>query len=57
MEAQLAVVEKKLAQANEEVEAMRISEQTRQTQHIAFLEEFNAAQTENENLRAQLRKK
>ena len=57
MEAQLTDVEKKLAEANETVDAMKLSEETRQTQHIAFLEEFNAAQTENENLRAQLRKK
>lgn len=54
MEAQLALVENKLAQANEEVDAMRMSEQT---QRVALLEELNAAQTENETLRAQLRKK
>jgi len=54
MEAQLALVEGKLTNANEEIEAMRMSEQT---QRVALLEELNAAQTENENLRAQLRKK
>lgn len=54
MEAQLVLVGNKLAQANEEIEAMRMSEQT---QRVALLEELNAAQTENDNLRAQLRKK
>jgi chromosome segregation ATPase len=54
MEAQIAQVERKLADANEEIEAMRMSEQT---QRVALLEELNAAQTENDNLRAQLRKK
>ena len=54
VEAQLAQVESRLAKANEEIEAMRMSEQT---QRVALLEELNAAQTENENLRAQLRKK
>lgn len=54
MEAQLALAENKLAQANEEIDAMRMSEQT---QRVALLEELNAAQTENETLRAQLRKK
>ena len=54
MEGQLALTEKKLAEANEEIDAMRMSEQT---QRVALLEELNAAQTENDNLRAQLRKK
>jgi hypothetical protein len=54
MEAQLALVEKKLTEANEDIDAMRMSEQT---QRVALLEELNAAQTENESLRAQLRKK
>lgn len=54
MEAQLAVVESQLVKANEEIDAMRMSEQT---QRVALLEELNAAQTENDNLRAQLRKK
>jgi len=54
MEAQLAVADRKLAEANEEIDAMRMSEQT---QRVALLEELNAAQTENEGLRAQLRKK
>lgn len=54
MENQLALVESKLTQANEEIEAMQMSEQT---QRVALLEELNAAQTENETLRAQLRKK
>lgn len=54
MEVQLASVERKLVEANEEIDAMRMSEQT---QRVALLEELNAAQTENEALRAQLRKK
>lgn len=54
MEAQLAQAGSRLAKANEEIEAMRVSEQT---QRVALLEELNAAQTENDNLRAQLRKK
>jgi len=54
METQLAQAGSRLAKANEEIEAMRMSEQT---QRVALLEELNAAQTENDNLRAQLRKK
>ena len=54
MEVQIAQVESRLAKANEEIEAMMMSEQT---QRVALLEELNAAQTENETLRAQLRKK
>lgn len=54
MENQLALVESKLTQANEEIDTMRMSEQI---QRVALLEELNAAQTENETLRAQLRKK
>ena len=54
MEAQLALAENKLAKMNEEIDTMRMSEQV---QRVALLEELNAAQTENETLRAQLRKK
>jgi len=54
MEAQLSLAESRLAKANEEIDTMLMSEQT---QRVALLEELNAAQTENENLRAQLRKK
>ena len=54
MEAQLALAESKLAKMNEEIDTMRMSEQV---QRVALLEELNAAQTENETLRAQLRKK
>lgn len=54
MEAQLELAESKLVKANEEIDAMMMSEQT---QRVALLEELNAAQTENEALRAQLRKK
>lgn len=54
METQISQAESKLAKANEEIEAMMMSEQT---QRVALLEELNAAQTENESLRAQLRKK
>lgn len=43
---------KALREAQEEVEAMRTSEQT---QRIALLDELNSTQTENANLRAQLR--
>ena len=40
--------------AQEEIDAVRISQQTQQ---LALLEELNSVQTENTNLRAQLRKK
>ena len=53
-EAQIVLVESRLVKANEEIDTMRMSEQT---QRVALLEELNAAQTENESLRAQLRKK
>ena len=46
--------EKALEKAQEEVDAVRISQQTQQ---MALLEELNSVQTENTNLRAQLRKK
>lgn len=54
MEAQLAECNASLARAKEEIEAMHISQQTQQ---MALLEELNSMQTENTNLRAQLRKK
>ena len=43
-----------LEKAQEDVEAMRLSQQTQQ---MALLEELNSVQTENSSLRAQLRKK
>ena len=52
LEGQLAECAEALRQAKEEVEAMRTSEQT---QRIALLDELNSMQTENGNLRAQLR--
>ena len=54
MEAQIVLVESRLTKANEEIDTMKMSEQI---QRVALLEELNAAQTENESLRAQLRKK
>lgn len=54
MEAQLSECTTSLAKAREEIEAMRNSQQTQQ---MALLEELNSMQTENANLRAQLRKK
>ncbi|KAI9000693.1 Up-regulated during septation-domain-containing protein [Trametes punicea] len=54
MEAELAECKSALSKAQEEIEAMRISQQTQQ---MALLEELNSVQTENTNLRAQLRKK
>lgn len=52
LEGQLDECRKALREAQEEVEAMRTSEQT---QRIALLDELNSMQTENGNLRAQLR--
>lgn len=52
LEAQLAEVRKDLELAQDEVEAMRTSEQS---QRIALLDELNSMQTENGSLRAQLR--
>ena len=54
MEAQLAEVNTALAKAKAEVESMRESQQSQQ---MAMMEELNSIQTENENLRAQLRAK
>lgn len=52
LEGQLDECQKALREAHEEVEAMRTSEQT---QRIALLDELNSMQTENANLRTQLR--
>ncbi|KII95270.1 hypothetical protein PLICRDRAFT_48232 [Plicaturopsis crispa FD-325 SS-3] len=52
LEAQLAECKASLNLAQEEVDAMRSSEQS---QRIALLDELNSMQTENSNLRAQLR--
>ncbi|OCH95907.1 hypothetical protein OBBRIDRAFT_444192 [Obba rivulosa] len=54
LETQLAECNASLTKATDEIEQMRASQQTQQ---MALLEELNAAQTENTNLRAQLRKK
>ncbi|KAG1830321.1 Up-regulated during septation-domain-containing protein [Suillus variegatus] len=54
LEAQLAECTEALREAREEVDGMRMSEQT---QRIALLDELNSVQTENGNLRAQLRAK
>ena len=54
LETALADCQKALEKAQEEVDAVRISQQTQQ---MALLEELNSVQTENTNLRAQLRKK
>lgn len=54
METQLAECNASLARAKEEIENMRTSQQTQQ---MALMEELNSMQTENANLRAQLRKK
>jgi hypothetical protein len=51
-ETQLQEVKKALELAQDEVDAMRTSEQS---QRIALLDELNSMQTENGNLRAQLR--
>ncbi len=52
LEAQLAEVRKELELAQDEVDAMRTSEQS---QRIALLDELNSMQTENAAMRAQLR--
>ncbi|EJF62289.1 hypothetical protein DICSQDRAFT_180160 [Dichomitus squalens LYAD-421 SS1] len=54
LEAELATSKAALNKAHEEVEEVRVSQQTQQ---MALLEELNSVQTENSNLRAQLRKK
>ncbi|KAG6332223.1 hypothetical protein ID866_6867 [Astraeus odoratus] len=51
-DAQLTECKEKLRQAEEEIHAMQTSEQS---QRIALLDELNSMQTENANLRAQLR--
>ncbi|KAF5322596.1 hypothetical protein D9619_000538 [Psilocybe cf. subviscida] len=51
-ESQMAELKKALDLAQEELDSMRMSEQT---QRIALLDELNTMQTENGNLRAQLR--
>lgn len=52
MEAQLAECRQSLQKAQDELEAVQISEQS---QRAALLDELNSMQTENGNLRAQLR--
>jgi len=52
MEAQLAEYKQRLEGAEEELTAMQSSEQS---QRIALMDELNTMQTENSNLRAQLR--
>lgn len=52
LEQQLAQCQSALEKAEEEVNAMRNSEQT---QRVALLDELNSVQTVNESLRAQLR--
>lgn len=52
LERQLAECKSALDQAQGEVDAMRMSEQS---QRVALLDELNSMQTENGNLRAQLR--
>ncbi|KAI0722322.1 Up-regulated during septation-domain-containing protein [Cerioporus squamosus] len=54
LETELAECKSALEKAQEEIDAVRISQQTQQ---MALLEELNSVQTENTNLRAQLRKK
>ncbi|KAI1796061.1 Up-regulated during septation-domain-containing protein [Ganoderma leucocontextum] len=54
LEAELAASKTALNKAQEEVDEVRMSQQTQQ---MALLEELNSVQTENSNLRAQLRKK
>ncbi|KZT05616.1 uncharacterized protein LAESUDRAFT_743869 [Laetiporus sulphureus 93-53] len=54
LEAQLTECNASLARAKEEIESLRTSQQTQQ---MALLEELNSMQTENANLRTQLRKK
>ena len=52
MEAQLAEYKQRLEAAEEELTAMQSSEES---QRIALMDELNTMQTENSNLRAQLR--
>ena len=52
LEGQLDECQRALREAQDEVDAMRASEQT---QRIALLDELNSMQTENANMRAQLR--
>lgn len=52
LEAELSETRAALGKAEDEVEAMRTSEQS---QRIALLDELNSMQTENAQLRAQLR--
>ena len=52
MEGQLAECQASLQRAQDEVDMLRTSEQS---QRIALLDELNSMQTENGNLRAQLR--
>ncbi|KAI0775902.1 Up-regulated during septation-domain-containing protein [Trametes elegans] len=54
MDTELTECKSALAKAQDEIETMRISQQTQQ---MALLEELNSVQTENTSLRAQLRKK
>lgn len=54
MDAQLTELKMALQNARDEVDALHNSEQT---QKVALLEELNTMQTENSNLRAQLRNK
>ena len=54
LEAQLAECNAALAKAKEEIEAIRASQQMQQ---MTLLEELNNMQTENANLREQLRKR
>ncbi|KAI0751125.1 Up-regulated during septation-domain-containing protein [Daedaleopsis nitida] len=54
LETALSECQSALARATEEVDEVRMSQQTQQ---MALLEELNSVQTENTNLRAQLRKK
>ena len=52
LDAQLAESTAKLKEAQDEIEGMRLAERT---QRVALLDELNSVQTENGNLRAQLR--
>lgn len=54
MDSQLSECKATLQRTRDEIDAMNNSEQT---QKVALLEELNMMQTENSNLRAQLRKK
>jgi hypothetical protein len=54
LDGQLAECRASLTRAEDELEAMRTSEQS---QRIALLDELNSMQTENSQLRAQIRAK